>query len=402
MVGASYVRIAAGGQRRSLVASALVVLALALVALVVAAMTTFALPAPTGSFSIGTTTMTLTRPKLDHEQSGGTFVVQIWYPAMPSGDRAPYGTGTPGIKRFVYHYLVRTHAARDATVAAAATPFPILLYVSGWGGQRSDNTVLAEELASHGFVVAALGDVASDDPPLPRLSALPDFSSQSAYEATLAIADEKVLYESRRASQVLDHLLAIEGGQTGRLERHLDSKRVGIFGYSLGGAVALETSRRDPRFKAALNLDGWLFNAGSPAARDGHPLYFLISDGAPPPTDAELTAADPQRRYPAILTAADERKQRDIVTRGGFHLRIAGTHHLSFTDAPLYAPLQRFRTGFINPRRAARIIGLYAVAFFDVSLNGRRSPLLERQTQHDPAVTIERWPANPVRSGYER
>ncbi len=113
---------------------------------------------------MGVTTLRFSRPA-EGDAEAGSFDVQVWYPGARSDDRAPYGTGAPGFKRFAYHQILRTHAARDSALAAPAKRFPVLVYVAGWGGQRTDNTNLAENLASAGFVVAALSDLAYDVPP---------------------------------------------------------------------------------------------------------------------------------------------------------------------------------------------------------------------------------------------
>jgi dienelactone hydrolase len=264
--------------------------------------------------------------------------------------------------------------------------------VAGWGGRSTDNTVLAEAIASHGFIVAALGDVSFDEPPPARLSSAPDFSSRHAYDATREIAGEKLRYEARRASAVLDRLLVMNEEADGPFQGRIDPDRIGIYGFSLGGAVSLEASRSDSRFKAAMNMDGLLFDAGYDAPPSTHAEYFLISDASTDgPSEAELTSADPIRRYSAIAEVVDAREQRKALNRGGYSLNIDGANHLSFTDAALYSPLERFREG-AAPRRVATIVCKYAVAFFETSLTGRPSPLLDSQAQHDAGVVFERWP----------
>jgi len=374
----------------TVVIPAIILVTLAVAVAVPSAMIAFALPPPTGPAPVGTMTLEFSRPQVPAESPPGRFVVQLWYPSLPSADRAPYGFQGGGLKRFVYSLLLRTHSARNPAVAPGAS-LPILLYVAGWGGRRTDNTVLAEDLASHGFLVAALSDVSFDEPALPRLSAAADFSSKASYEATLALAAEKLRYESRRASAVLDRLVALNAEPAGPFAGRLDARRAGIFGFSLGGAVALETCRRDARFKAAMNLDGLLFDAGAGSDRGSHAPYFLVSDPGTATTSDDLASADPARRYPAILDVADSRIQREMLARGGYALTIDGAQHLSFTDAALYSPMERLRDGAIDPVRVAAIVRKYAVAFFDSALNGQPSRILAMQAPRDPGVAFERW-----------
>lgn len=352
----------------------------------------FALPPVTGTFPVGTVTLTFERPLEPQESDPGTFGVQIWYPGEPSGNRAPYGTGAGSLKHKLYHSLVRTNAARDAGLAASAQRFPVLVYVSSWGGEATNNTSLLEDLASHGFVVAALGDLRYDDPPLERLGGALDFSSEAAYHTTLQLADERLKYLARRASTVLDHLATLNAHDSdGRFTGRLDLSRAGILGYSFGGAVAFKASQADSRFKAAMNMDGWLFDASS-GYRGGVP-YFVVSDRSAKPGPDYVTDPDPEIRYTSQLTVVDIPRQRDVLRHGGYELVIDGADHLSFSDVPLFAPKHRFGNGNVNPRRIARAVHAYAEAFFEHTLEGTPSPLLVPGEKEQPTMTLASWPA---------
>ncbi len=343
------------------------------------------LPAPSGPFAVGTVSFTLQRPVEPGETSPGRFTVALWYPALASGKRALYGTGVGGRGAWFYHRLVRTHSATGAIPAPRRSP--VIIYVPAWGGQRTENTALAEDLASHGYAVAAIDDVTRDSPVLDRLAGSIDVSSDEAYSLTLELAKRRLAYETQRASNVLDYLTRLDAGDppnpfTGRFElRH-----VGILGYSFGGAVALETCRRDRRFSAAMNLDGILWGAGD-GYKGGIP-YFLVSDANPLPTSADLVSDDPVVRYTSQLIFADDSGQRAALRDGGFELTIADTEHASFSDVPLYAPLQRFAAGWSNPPRITTALRQYTLAFFDRALDGTPSPLLTPGTRGRPAMTL--------------
>jgi dienelactone hydrolase len=201
------------------------------------------------------------------------------------------------------------------------------------------------------------------------------------------LAHQRLRYESQRASRVLDYLTELNAGDPqGRFTGRLDLSHVGIFGYSFGGAVALETCRRDGRFLAAMNLDGLLFGAAD-GYQGGIP-YFLVSDANPPPTPADLASNDPKVRYMSELIAGDLAGQRTALRQSGYELQVAGTRHGSFDDAPLYAPLQRFRSGWSNPPRITAALRRYALAFFDQALHGTPSSLLSAGTRGRPAMTL--------------
>jgi hypothetical protein len=67
-----------------------------------------------------------------------------------------------------------------------------------------------------------------------------------------------------------------------------------------------------------------------------------------------------------------------------------GTLHTSFQDGILTSPLQRFSgAGAIPPRRLIPILRAYTVAFFDQSLRGVASPLLNSKTSPFPEASVQ-------------
>ena len=133
------------------------------------------LPALTGPFQVGTTVLhyvDTSRTEYYSPDPGGPreLMVQIWYPAEPGPASLPgpwmaeAAIAGPAIASrlelpaflFSHLSLARTHAVAEAPVAARETPYPVLLFSHGWGGLRTQNISQVEELASQGYIVAAL------------------------------------------------------------------------------------------------------------------------------------------------------------------------------------------------------------------------------------------------------
>lgn len=345
------------------------------------------LPLPTGSFPVGTVAGPL--PPWTVSDATPTAFVQLWYPARP-------GTGGAGL---VGQVEVRWRGLRFkrqfATSAIPGAPaadggFPLLLYVPGWGGGRASNTALAQDLASHGFVVAAMDPVS-----VPPGGAGMDFSSAEANAATLRLAGELVQAQARDMVALLDRLRAGlgHGAAFAPLAGGADFSRVGIFGFSFGGAVAAEACWADPRFHAALNMDGWLF--GHVAWAGIAQPFMVLSDDTPLPGAAELALPRPEARFTAALNLADNQRVAAIMARhGGVRATIEGTRHSNFSDDPLVWPIRRMvDAGPADPAGAHALISGYVVAFFCKHLRGEDPALLRPEAVPPAGVRLERWGA---------
>jgi dienelactone hydrolase len=354
-----------------------------------ASATMFTLPTPTGRYPVATASFSMSRETYQNEP-GRTYDVQIWYPSEPTGSPAAYDPGESGWKQALYRQLIRSHAAAGAPAISGGDALPVVVYVSSWGGGRNENTALAEELASHGYLVAGIGDVLHDTPELHSLSAPLDLSSETAFHDALQITPEKAAYEARRASAVLGRILAPHALAAYGLPGRVDSRRVAIAGYSFGGAVARMAAQQDRRFLASVNLDGWFFPAERTFARDRGIPYLYISTKDAPPRAEDLSAIDLVRRHTALLNRADLPVQMRQLMHDGTLIEIAGTEHVSFSDVPLYSVSMRLKHRR-DPVHIARLIGSYTTAFLDETLKGRRTAMLDLGSQRDPAVTLRRW-----------
>jgi predicted dienelactone hydrolase len=370
-------------------AIALASIFLAVLALTVVSASMFTLPAPTGPYLVSTASFTTSRTPYRDQRDAGTYGVQIWYPSQRAASRAAYEPSEMGLKGGLYDRLIHSHAGDAAPALTTLGSLPVLIYVASWGGRRNENTVLSEELASRGFVVAGLDDVVHDTPSLRALAGPLDLTSDEAYQRSLTLGAEKVAYEAQRASELLDRLLLPATLARYGLADRLDRRRIGILGYSFGGAVARFAAKRDPRFRSTANLDGWLFPVGSETRATAIP-YLLVASKDPPPQWADLHSSDPVHRHSAMLDSADAEAQLREFAHEGYFVEIDGAEHMSFSDLPLYSLSMRFKAR-VDPVHLSRLVGTYVTAFFEATLNERRPPILDANETRDRSVTVRRW-----------
>lgn len=138
------------------------------------------LPEPSGRFAVGARVVQWTDPHRPETATADphdrrTVVIQLWYPAKKStarAQRARYLGRTEREARTVSDALARyaglpgflvdgvsrahTHSVFNAPVGSGSGRFPVVLFSPGLGGVRTQNTTWAEEVASHGYLVAAL------------------------------------------------------------------------------------------------------------------------------------------------------------------------------------------------------------------------------------------------------
>jgi hypothetical protein len=343
----------------------------------------FRLPAPSGPHLVGTATF----PAGDNG-----LVLQVWYPAAPGAAEtvAPYRPPAPGIRNWLLRH-VRTAAWQDAPLADAPSRLPILLLVSGWGGERWNNTALAQDLASHGYLVAA------SDPPRGVFAGVNidqpfDLSSPDAYRRTRVVAAAKLAAQVAALRAALDRLQSMAADPTGPLFGRLDLGRVGAVGYSFGGATAAEAAVQDPRIHAAVNLDGLLFGE---AFRVGVPKPYLeMSDDGPTPSDAERNSPDPAVQTLAFVYDQEiQRINTNMARFGGWFVIVSDARHSNFADRPLFLPFRRFTdAGPVDPTRAFRVIAGWVRGFFDHVFDGKKMP----DAASEPGSRVQVWPSPPT------
>lgn len=347
----------------------------------------FRMPAPTGHYPVGTRVVHLPAAN----QAERELMIQVWYPAAPSRRPfAPYRRRSETTLQSSYQSVLPTNSRLEAPVSNGNGHFPVLLFSPGWGGRRTQNTYLAEELASHGYIVVGIDHPGNSGPTAfpdghvdqPGAGGQLDFATQSLEEIESS-AEKELMRQTADVIQVLDALERMNEDTTNPFYQRLDMGRVGALGHSFGGAVSAQAALQDSRVAAALDLDGSLFGR---VQREGlsKPFMFIEEDAAQYPDPAKRTAVD------RINAALDENDLAMMRKYGAYRVFLHGSTHESFTDHNLFSPLVSLSgAGTIPKYREISIIREYALAFFDKALRGGDSALLKSLPGPYPEAALE-------------
>jgi predicted dienelactone hydrolase len=367
--------------------------------------TTITLPTPTGSYAVGRTTFewidtARDEPFTPDSADQRELIVWVWYPVEPSSaaEGADYLPGLWG--EVVGNALaldlgrITVHAVEDAPVTADEPRYPIVLLSPGSGFIPAVYTALAEELASHGFIVVGVNHtynatvtVFADGRVAP---AAPEAQPQPTDIDEMRAAGEAMTeIHATDLAFVLDQLEAPDGVPA-LFKGRLDLSRIGILGHSLGGAAAAELCRVDRRCDAGVNMDGLVWGE---AAETGVPVPFLLLMSEDQPC-AEVARLENVRVETCeglkALFAASWRTVRDTAQPGSWVI-IEGSRHGSYSDAPFLpagAEILESLVGgaTIEPERMWRVTSDLLLAFFNTHLHGTPAPLLDGPAPEYPEV----------------
>ncbi|MDP5227496.1 MULTISPECIES: hypothetical protein [Arthrobacter] len=366
------------------------------------------LPVPSGSFQVGRslvewTDSTRTDPLAPQPGTPRELSVWLWYPGVPgSGTQpAPY---TPGAWEGLHlggvaglgetgFSDVRGHSYADVPVAAGR--FPVVVLEPGMGLAAPQYTALAEDLASHGYLVAGVTPSYSanltvlDGRAVPASArGKPSESSNGNEHSGEAQSDGDRLVSVWAADDrfAAAQLAALNAG--GRFAGHVDAGTVVYAGHSFGGAAALEACRTDSHCAGAADLDGTQYG---PVVRAGLGKPMLLIGSQDSCITGTCQAAD--ARDQASRDAA--RTMLAASTGGVWSYRITGAEHFNFSDYGNYylaAPIRsQIPLGPIDGSEALTITGAYLGAFIDHVALGRPEPLLNGHSPY-PQVEVQHAP----------
>jgi hypothetical protein len=383
------------------------------------------LPKPSGPYSVGTRNLylidterseTFTPDPSDHREVCG----RVWYPAQTPVERKSVSyverakergriitRHTPFPSFIFYHLsLVKTHSYRDAEVLKGQQRFPIIIFSHAYWGGILQNTVLMEELASHGYIAVSIGH-AHETPYFfeidGKLKAFDPFNkeyqlrsterkaakhieqkiiqTQNLQELELLFRDicaqrpksiESVSIWADDISFTIDELEKMNSN-SGPFAGRLDTNLIGVVGHSMGGTASGQVCLTDKRCKAGINMDG--IQLGDMLDKNlNRPFMFMHHDNA-------------GARNKTLNRIFFERSEGP-----SYLVLIKGTRHMNFSDFSLYGYGSIARLsgviGKIEGKRCLRILNDYVLAFFNKHLKEQDSDLLDGNSSEYPEVEI--------------
>jgi hypothetical protein len=345
------------------------------------------LPEPTGPSPVGTTSVYLKDVSRPDPWAAGVnareLMVSLWYPAVPSdGQRARYMTPAESELQLTSRNItgvpadalstVRTNAVSDATPAGRERAHPLVVLSPGFTNSRSALTALAEDLASHGYVVAGIDHTYES-----FATAFPDgrVTSCLAREARrhgTGFWEKAAAGRAADVSFVLDELTGAYPAWPGA--GLIDPSLEAMAGHSLGGASAIPAMLADSRILAGLDMDG---STQVPIPDPGlsRPFLFLgKASNYTPGGEGSVTSWE---------------RDWKLMTGWKRWLVVAGAVHASFTDLGLLADQVGIDTGAALPgARGLDITRAYVRAFFDQHLRDSPQALLDQPSPRYPEVTF--------------
>ena len=330
------------------------------------------LPATKGRNSIGTHMLWLTDSNREETWTPSPndrrrLVVQIWYPSAEakSQSRAPYVPEYAALASDLEKYMKdaddllgsrTTAAAMDAPIAVGR--FPLVVFSHGMNSARYFHTALIEDIASKGYIVAAIdhtywgpGEAFPDGRAVHFMDGMPARDALTSDQIDELMQDG-VHVMAADQSFVIETLLQAGSFISG----HVDGNQVGAIGHSMGGMAALRACLDNPIIKACVSLDGLVWardgntSIGQPATACAKPILLLLAPQFLPPNLSVFA-----KRFTAGWEHADV-------------LLLEHARHNSFTDFGFLRSAANLPPDTIPALRAHEITSAVLSAFLDKNL----------------------------------
>ncbi|KUP04691.1 hypothetical protein Q75_14635 [Bacillus coahuilensis p1.1.43] len=369
----------------------------------------FTLPYPTGPYDTAKTMYHLTDSNRDErvtldESDKRELMVSIWYPTTEQKQQAGrYIDMTSTVQKSIAEHLevpsflleyinhIQTHSVKDSTVAESQEKFPIIILSHGLPGNSMMYTSIAENLASHGFVVAAI-----DHTYYSNLTIFPDdnvtFSKAILPEPFKLEKWDDIISSVWVKDQqyIVDFVHSLDNDPS--FAGKLDFNSIGVLGHSFGGAASYQTLLADERIRAAVNMDGTFFGKIQDIPTSTKPyLYMKVKErekvGDQVSIEEELTSLGLTVQQFNELTTSLHNRQQIYTNYGAYEATFTGLKHMSFNDFYLYSPILSIADK-VNVREDHNMINWLLVQFFNKTLYNNDTTIFDNGENPYTRITI--------------
>jgi dienelactone hydrolase len=358
------------------------------------------IPFPKGSYGVGLTIFPI-------EKSTKTGVhrrIRLWYPTRQSRGGVPYADSETMAKIrseklldqpprvFDVWQNMKVNAKVDAMPLTTKGKFPLVFLMTGQGMPAACYTSYAQQLASDGYIVAAIdfaaGGFLVDGKNL--LNEDPPGNDESTFGK---ISDGWAMQASEIINDISSHRSEFQKGMGATITPLIDLHKIAVMGHSLGGAAALEAARRDQRIKACVNLDGipesYVFQHGISTS-----VLFLRS--RVDYSDEDLKRLHRTRaEWDSRGKVVQDKIKGLLANPGGsaWVISINGTNHVSFSDLPFTAPqtISHYGGKIIDPNRLLTLWTSLVEGFLDNRFDNR--PFPPRKLAPEEQIQVQRTAA---------
>ncbi|XP_068867840.1 platelet-activating factor acetylhydrolase isoform X2 [Aphelocoma coerulescens] len=319
----------------------------------------------------------------------------------------------------LFHYYVGsvTCPAKSNAAFKPGEKYPLLVFSHGLGAFRTIYSAICIEMASQGFIVAAVehrDESASATYYCKRRSvsesqeeSTPTMEKEWIYYRKLKTGEEERCLRHKQVQQraqecikALNLILKISSGEEvtnvlhsdfnwNSLKDSVDTSRIAVMGHSFGGATVIESLSKEMRFRCGIALDVWMLPVGDDIYQNSiqQPLLFINSE--------KFQWAENILKIKKLISNDTNKKM----------ITIKGSVHQSFPDFTFVSGgiIARFfkLKGEIDPNEAIDISNHASLAFLQKHLSlkkdfDRWDPLVDGIGPNViPGTNIDTSPADP-------
>ena len=262
--------------------------------------------------------------------------------------------------------------------------YPLAVYSHGAASTMDANDSTCRELASHGYVVAAVAHpyhaMFVTDVSGATTSVDPEFM-QLSMSGPLTHSNEEMLVYYKKWTKtrtddlnfVLDTLLAYAAQYRDDAFGHIDVEHIGLFGHSMGGAACEALGRQRDDIDAVIVLEGMMLGELTGADETGFtydstpyplPLLDVNSDSLSSHGMDKMFGSREYVNFSIVKHSADARE-----------VTFRNAAHMNFCDLPVLSPplAVMFGVGNRNPRECIQTVNGIVLEYFDHYLKGDAS-----------------------------